>query len=222
MAKSREKIQQQGFWDTEISKPDHDAVCLWVYESADTIFRVVCPDGFDRKWTKEDLDLRGDKLDQSATNMANAFASTNPRPNPRVFKRTWEYVLKSYTGYQDKTERIVGYADVLLETEFPVVVPKYKATTIGTREVGSFQLEWSRNQVGARILVEAKAVMPTFGELMRQIQLYRTAFGGVIVVVSPDDRYAKILAEQGVTFVKYNPLGNEPVIPTGDVHDVAE
>jgi hypothetical protein len=53
------------------------------------------------------------------------------------------------------------------------------------------------------LLVEAKSVLPTVGELMRQIQLYRTAFGGKIVVVSPDDSYSNILSEQGVTFVKY-------------------
>jgi hypothetical protein len=47
--------------------------------------------------------------------------------------------------------------------------------------------------------------MPTVGELMRQINLYRTAFGGKFVVVSPDDSRADILKEQGVTFVKYAP-----------------
>ncbi len=68
------------------------------------------------------------------------------------------------------------------------------------------RLEWARPYVEApRILVEAKSVMPTVGELMRQIQLYRTAFSGKFVVVSPDESYAQILAEQGVTFIKYKP-----------------
>jgi len=205
MAKSREKIQQLGFWDTEVSKPDHDAVCLWAYENADSIFRTVCPERFDQPWLKDEVHFDYDNKDQSAIDLARAFTKANPRPNPRVFKKTLEYVLKSYTGYQDKMERIVGYADLLIETELPGVGPRYKAaTTWGADDIfDGFGLTWSRDREAPCILVEAKSVLPTVGELMRQIQLYRTAFRGKFVVVSPDDSYAQILAEQGVTFVQY-------------------
>jgi len=37
MAKSREKIQQLGLWDPEVSAPDHDAVCFWADEHAEMI-----------------------------------------------------------------------------------------------------------------------------------------------------------------------------------------
>jgi len=203
MAKSREKIQQLGFWDAEVSKPDHDAVCLWAYENADLIFRIVCPERFDQPWLKDEVNFNYVNNDQTAIDLARAFTNANPRPNPRVFKKTLEYVLKSYTGYQDKMERIVGYADLLIETERPVVTPKYKAATIrGADDIfDGFELTWSSGRETPCILVEAKSVLPTVGELMRQIQLYRTAFRGKFVVVSPDDSYAKILAEQDVTFI---------------------
>lgn len=205
MSKSREKIQQLGFWDAEVSKPNHDAVCLWAYENADSIFRTVCPEIFDRAWLSNEVDLEYNIHQQSVGDQASAFMDANPRPNPHVFKKTLEYVLKSYTGYQERTERIVGYADLLIQTEVPRIVPKYKAvaTKFGDRVFDGFQLIWSRERGAPCILVEAKSVLPTVGELMRQIQLYRTAFGGKFVVVSPDDDYAKILTEQGVTFVKY-------------------
>ena len=101
-------------------------------------------------------------------------------------------------------ERIVGYADLLIETQFPRVESIYKKAN-SWDEFGifeSFELTWSSDRM-PRILIEAKSVLPTVGELMRQIQLYRTAFRGNFVVVSPDDRYAQILAEQGVTFIQY-------------------
>jgi len=205
MAKSREKVQQLGFWDTQISSPDHDAVCLWAYENAESILRKACPEIFDRPWNSRETSLGSLRNDQSVLDLALAFVASNPRPNPRIQKRTLEYVLRSYTGYQDKLERIVGYADILIETEAPLVTPKYIAgpTQYSDDVFDGFEIAWSRNREAPSILVEAKSVLPTVGELMRQIQLYRTAFGGKIVVVSPDDSYENILAEQGVTFVKY-------------------
>ena len=145
--------------------------------------------------------------EESTIALAKAFILENPRPNPRVTKRTLEFVLRTHTGYQNKMERIVGYADLLIETEVPRVYPKYKkAETWGGEYVfDGFGLGWTREREAPLILVEAKSVLSTVGELMRQIQLYRTAFKGKIVVVSPDDKYANILTEQGVTFLKYSP-----------------
>jgi hypothetical protein len=34
-------------------------------------------------------------------------------------------------------------------------------------------------------MVEAKSVLPSFGDLMRQINLYRAAFRGPVCVVTP-------------------------------------
>ena len=206
MAKSREKIQQLGFWDPQVTTPDHDTVCLWAYENADAIFRTVCPDRFDHPWLKDEVYLGHDKDDEGAIALARAFTSENPRPNPRVVKRTLECVLSSFTGYKDRMERIVGYADLIIHTELPYVSPRYKAatTTGGDDVLDGFHIAWSRGHEAPVILVEAKSVLPTVGELMRQIQLYRTAFNGHIVVVSPDDKYQSILAEQGVTFVKFH------------------
>lgn len=206
MAKSREKIQQLGFWDPEVGTPDHDTVCLWAYENADAIFRAVCPDRFDHPWFMEEIHLGHERNDESAIALAKEFTEENPRPNPRVFKRTLECVLRSFTGYQDKLERIVGYADLLIQTELPNVSPRYKAATTrgGDDVLVGFELTWSRSREAPVILVEAKSVLPTVGELMRQIQLYRTAFSGSIVVVSPDDKYESILTEQGVTFVQFH------------------
>lgn len=208
MAKSREKVNQQlGFWDVEVTKPDHDAVCLWAYKNAETIFRAACPEMFDRPWMTDEVYIDNQNNNDTGKAMAKTFAEANPRPAPRITKKTLEYVLTSYTGHGKKLERIVGYADLVLETEIPQIYPDYKANPKGYGDdvFDGFVLGWSRRNDAPKILVEAKSVMPTVGELMRQINLYRTAFGGRFVVVSPDDTYAEILKEQGVTFVKYAP-----------------
>lgn len=205
MARTRDKIQQQGFWDVEVSNPDHDTVCMWAYENAEAIFRAAYPDLFDRDWNQNDLQ----HISMESTEMrelAAAFLRNTARPNPRITKRSWEYVLKSYTGRNNDLERIVGYADLLIETAVPHIAKAYaKASTrYGDDVFVGFELGWKSDDWGVpRILVEAKSKLPTRGELMRQIQLYRTAFRGRIVVVSPDDNYAQLLAEQDITFVWY-------------------
>lgn len=206
MAKSREKIQQLGFWDAEVSSPDHDAVCLWAYENADSIVRKTCPDIFDRPWEDRDISYVSSGPIPGAAELIRQYITSTSRPNPRIFSKTLECVLRTYTGYQERLERIVGYADILIKTEIPKICPKYINSSQNPSDdvFDGFCVTWSSGREAPRILVEAKSVIPTLGELMRQIQLYRTAFDGKVVVVSPDDRYEELLQEQDVTFVKYH------------------
>jgi hypothetical protein len=112
-----------------------------------------------------------------------------------------EYVLSSNTGYRDRLNRIIGYADLIIRLEIPEITPRFASgRPSGSGEVpNAFEVTWDR---GSLILVEAKSVLPTLGELMRQIRLYLTAFDGPVVVVAPDAKYAEILAEQRVAFVQ--------------------
>jgi hypothetical protein len=52
--------------------------------------------------------------------------------------------------------------------------------------------------------VEIKTTMPTLGELIRQIHFY-SKYKSISkwIVVSPDDRYASLLRDNGITFYKY-------------------
>ncbi|WP_299347255.1 hypothetical protein [uncultured Pseudoxanthomonas sp.] len=208
MATSRDKVQQIGFWDAEVKSPDHDTVCLWAYQNADAIFRAAYPEQFGRDWTSHDLDTPAynDAQRETIVQASLDFANSTPRPSPRVAKRSLECVLRSYTGVRGDIERIVGYADVLIETELPRVGFTYTEQSNGhghrNQVFSGCELAWTSDRA-PRILVEAKATLPTVGELMRQLQLYRTAFSGKIMVVCPNDRYASILNEQGVHFMKY-------------------
>ena len=120
--------------------------------------------------------------------------------------------IQSYSGYNRNVERIVGYGDVLLTYMFPTVGNIYDPTILSNRDaVIGYQISGD----GYQVLLEAKTVLPTLGELMRQLNLYATAFNGKQAVISPDDRYATILREQGYGFMLYKPA-NKSAIP-GDV-----
>jgi len=195
MATSREKIQQLGFWDAEVSDPirgpKHDLICFWAQDNALAIARQALGQFFDRGW--EDCDL---EWDERCKEKALSFCRNNHRPSPKIAETKLEQLLQTRTGYQQSNIKIIGYADVLLD----IVRPKVCA--FGSGEV---KIEWDKTLDGRHssdVLIEAKSSIPILGDLLRQLNLYKTAFQGEMVVVSPDDRYAEKIREQGFHFVK--------------------
>lgn len=205
MAKSRNEVQQLGMWDDEVGSVKHDEICLWAYRHADEILRSVMPDLFDRPWDlTAEVGIPSQEFSVApARPLLDEFLAKNWRPNPRVVAKSIEPVLSYRTGHRDAYERIVGYGDLLVELEIPFIGPIYQGRPYD--ELVGFKTVWQGKHLSPAMLIEAKSVLPTLGELMRQINLYRRAFRGSVVVVSPDDRYASILEEQGVAFVKYEP-----------------
>ena len=203
MARAREKLPQIGFWDSEVALPKHDDICQWVYHNADKVLRAIHPEHFDRDWIREDF---SDATGVSTTELGKEFLEKNPRPNPKVAKREIEPVLRSYSGHNNNYERIVGYGDVLLTYFLPKVANIYDPNILINRDaVIGYQVSGYRYQ----LMVEVKSALPTLGELMRQLNLYSTAFREKQAVVSPDDQFADILREQGYGFMLYNPSSSE-------------
>lgn len=186
MSRAREKLPQIGFWDTDIGRPDHDAICLWVYQNAEAILRAAFG-GFSREWRDED----GEYPESDAERDALARARQQTRPAPRIKSRELEPVLERTTGRDYR--QIVGYADLLIRLDLPFL--RFDRAT------GSHEIIWHEHERAA-VLVEVKSVLPTLGELMRQLNLYRTAHRGPMLVVAPDARYAELLREQGIAFVQ--------------------
>lgn len=198
MNRAREKLPQIGLWDAEVSNPTHDALCTWALDHADRILRIVHHEQFDLDWRETDIHASHGYPDAALTAAIEAFKATTPRPNPRISRRLLEHVLYRESGY--KSTQIVGYADVVLAVEVPVI---YASKGKHPDYAVSVELQWHRATELA-ILIEAKTTMPTLGELMRQLNLYRTAFDRrAIVVLSPDDRHASRLEEQGIHFLRY-------------------
>jgi len=147
MAKSRNKIQQLGLWDSEVSSVDHDAICLWAYRNADDILQKVYPDQYDRPWRPEEIDPgRYINNDLHWRDKAVAFAEAHSRPNPKVTSKIRESVLQSSTGYNKQLKRIVGYADLLMEGSVPVILAndQVQRGSHDHKEHDGFEIAWEQ------------------------------------------------------------------------------
>lgn len=59
------------------------------------------------------------------------------------------------------------------------------------------------------IAVEVKAAIPSVGDLVRQIQFYRQYWDKRWIVVSPDDRFQKVLGDHGILFYQADFKGHQ-------------
>ena len=194
MASAREKIPQLGLWDEEVSRVTHDEIVMWAYKNAETLvskyIEFIRPIDdlshvFERNWSKRSL-----RIPEGMT--LEALPPLPEKPTEVVHKRSLETVIREYAENGRSIPRILGYADMVISWS-----PWYLKWD---GEDNTWHPHSSHHSY--RTLVEVKTSLPTIGELMRQLNLYRLVYRDVIVV-APDDSYAEILKEQGVLFVQY-------------------
>ncbi len=204
MAKSRDKVQQEGFWDEEVKKPEHDKVVMWADDNADLVLRTAFPEHYGRAWKAEDIEWSVSAGHQAlAAATVEAFLKDTPRPDPIIKRTTWEQVVRDADSGARRYPRSLGFADLVIEAlQATVFVSSPERVDPG--QPGAVDIQLGRTRLGGRdgILVEAKSVLPSRGELIRQLRHYATVFRGPMVVVSPDNSYAKLLRAQGFRFVQ--------------------
>lgn len=191
MARARDKTAQIGLWDSEVALPKHDDICMWVYDHAEDVLRALRPHLFRPDWLDREFDSR------ASPEVVAAFRASTPRTPPFIAQRELEAALVPRDGGRG-WRAPVGYGDVLLTYTAPCPSPDYGSSDA----IQGFEVYPEKLQ----LLIEVKTVLPTLGELMRQLNLYATAFPGYQAVVAPDDRYADILREHGFGFLRY-PVG---------------
>lgn len=192
MASAREKLPQLGLWDDEVAKVSHDRIVLWAYENAESIVRAYLtkfPDRDNEKALSEKWESDAISLGRSGKKLGD-LPALPPKPKQLVVQKVLEKVIQQYPENGRSLPRILGYADLVIEWR------SYRVSW--TDDDNTWHVHW-RDRA---LLVEAKTVLPSLGELMRQINLYRQVYGGV-VLVAPDSRYEEILNEQGVLFFPY-------------------
>lgn len=135
------------------------------------------------------------------------------KPKLKVIHKEWEYpITKKTESRYSSGITIIGFVDMKIEYEDYVLVIKKGLLKEGTEEhdvsqrsawdfSGSFEL--SHNKERQSIYIEAKSEIKSLGELIRQINVYRTYKKGNYFIASPDNRYIDILKEQGIGFIKY-------------------
>jgi len=192
MARARDKTAQIGLWDSEVALPKHDDMCMWVFDHAEDVLRALRPQLFRPNWLDREFDSR------ASPEVIAEFRASTPRTPPFIAQRELEAALvpRNEPGRGGGGWRApVGYGDVLLTYTAPCPSPDYGSSDVIQR----FDVYPEKLQ----LLIEVKTVLPTLGELMRQLNLYATAFRGLQAVVAPDDRYADILREHGFGFLLY-------------------
>lgn len=122
-----------------------------------------------------------------------------PEYSPLIVQhKRWESTVTTDSG---KSVYTVGFIDLEVETYTPIL-----RTTVprGKSDEDVYPPSWAIGR-GSRytICFEAKTVLPTLGELLRQINLYKQYKRGIYVVVSHDERYCEKLREQHVGYIKY-------------------
>lgn len=104
--------------------------------------------------------------------------------NPAEIKKNWQQPIKEPTG------EIVGFVDMIVSYE---------------------RTDESGDTISKVFFFDIRTTIPSLGQLIRDINIYKLYLGFeqswmyTYLVVCADDRYANILAEQGVHFLPYAP-----------------
>ncbi|UJJ60620.1 hypothetical protein [Rhodanobacter denitrificans] len=204
MAKSRDKVQQQGFWDQEVTTAGHDDVMVWVDDNADLVMSRAFPELYGRGWIPDDIEWGIEAAARAAAmEQVEAFMRATPREDPRVKGSVWESPLRDDRHRPSHYQRSVCFADLIISATYPRIYVQ-EQDIAEHRRAGPLAIGVSWPRIGGHfgVLIEAKSVLPSRGDLIRQLRHYGTVFHGPMVVVSQDDSYAALLHKQGFRFVQ--------------------
>ena len=217
-----------GFADTDLKTPLHDKIMVWLDENIETAIaqmsksprqRVYCPEYIEKRVSDTVAQLRNKQPGQvrrikELAEMAPAHFSAW-----EVEGIKWEQPIMSgkYT---------VGFFDLVatLKTKPCLELSGHTNYRAGYRDLidelyGDAGFDTVYNET-TRVAFEIKTTIPSLGELIRQIQFYRSyepelsdnywAHKWVYAVVSPDARWQKQLESQDIHFVRYPSQGGAP------------
>lgn len=104
-----------------------------------------------------------------------------------------------------KTTDIIGYADIV----FSIRINHLKATSFHADQFGNPMLEsnqpgwWSYSDNPFKVALDAKTTIPSFGQIVRDLNTYRAFRDWPFIVASPEARFAEALADEGFGFIQY-------------------
>jgi hypothetical protein len=120
-------------------------------------------------------------------------------------KTIWEQTLT-----HPATKYPIGFLDMVFVVETTdldvdgvyLPVGPFPARSDPIRRLPTWKANWCETRE-PQFAFEAKTVIGSLGELIRQLRLYQQYCRHQLYVVSPDDGYAEQLVEQGFGFIKY-------------------
>lgn len=201
--KKSQTVQQRfAFMDQDHKTPKHDEIMLWVDQNTENILQRKYGTEWNEKAARErfshfsQLYLKGSKYENY--NMP----PLPPKPPIEVVSKEWEYVITN------RNRDPVGFIDMAVRFK----VPELELIS----QIGKPTWEISQFPHQRTVYFEIKSRILSLGEVIRKINMYRayltdrpisqtygTPLFTPFIIVSPDDRFQKILSEQKIGFIKY-------------------
>ncbi len=204
---SKTAVEQLSFgsmigMDKDIESPLHDEMALWLDKNANEILGSLFPWAFSAVWPGETLEeLRLQHQHDSAP--PSRFG--DPPERKVELRKEWQYPILRYLGPQ-KEKTILGFVDLKVNVLF---------SSLGFTDGIGWELRVPGGAPGLVVFCEVAPAIQV-SKLLRQLKAYKELVETepcvgdehekeAFVIVSPDDRYADKLSEEGFHFVKYDP-----------------
>ena len=187
LARKAEKVQSlQKQLDREKASPDYDPYTT--FGNLDTSQKDI----MNQKYLIE----KGERISKIEKEFQQASEQIRVSPLPlkpsiRIVKKQWEEPVMS-------NDYIVGFVDMAVTFQLPRLNLNIEL------EENGWNSKWNIGYAtDNRINFEVKTEIPSLGELIRQLNMYKSYGAKNIFVVAPDDSHKELLQEQGIGFIKY-------------------
>ncbi|MCM0082306.1 hypothetical protein L4X63_11970 [Geomonas sp. Red32] len=226
--KAKTLIEKFGFKDDDLKTPEHDSIMIWLNANIEEVINRAFPAVWPEREVKGELSdfhtglakLKA-SLERQLHNLRSSSAGPGaPTPDPKtleteskllqleewskledppampklqVTKTVWECTIMNDKGF------VVGAIDMMVRVRRPGL--RVESYTSNLQAFPSAAPEWRIGSYDDEVFIEVKSKILSLGELIRQIRFYQSHKRGSYVVVSPDDRFAEILRNQGIGFV---------------------
>lgn len=203
-SKLRQKIDPQirDMFDSEIDRPDHDRILTNLFSDELTIHSLLKafhrPKSFEPFTQASRFKLTSSVYPDQVLNYEEAVSRTGVTPewvcqSPIQISRKQLEVPMFLSSENGRSSRIIGFVDIGIQY-FVIGWP-----TVDKNRDGKFF--WKRTEEPHHAIIEVKGAWPTAGNLIRQLNLYRTASASGLygpqarMVVGPDASTNDLLCE---------------------------
>lgn len=196
MPKATTLQQKLGFVDEDLKKPDHDKIMIWLDNQVEKSVKELI--GLANNW-------KGIYIDDEWCDLDIDLPGLPERPNPKVLTKQWEYpcnaLVKNRHRFMEKGNYTIGFIDMYVACEMPIL--HYYSIKSRFNDADSYRICTTK----ADLLFEVKTIIPSLGELLRQINLYKlhpqNDRWSQWYIVSPDDKFKPQIEAQDIKFIKY-------------------
>ncbi len=164
--------ERMGFNDPDLKSPIHDEMCLWLMKNKAS---VGC-------YLLGNVTVCYDEKDSLLKEAAQKLNKTFHDPDPMVEA---EHPVKNGSY-------IVGFIDIAIRIRY--------ASLRRSAEQGKAEYKFS--SADDCVFIEVKPKIESFGETMRQINMYREYAYGKYAIFTPDHRFKDAFESQGIKVFK--------------------